>query len=305
MSLTSLFEKWIQEPPPECVFEISERALAQGTPRNPGPPTVLTLAEPSLAASPSAPNLLKSDAYRNALAGMASAPGQRKTAALVIPDYAVRMSLLDFQDFPDAENERLALLRFRLRKSVPFHIEESQLSYSVQSQDDKHIEVLAVAIARPILEEYENLFVSSGFRVGLVTPSSIAALPLFANNAGGLTLVLKAAGRTVSVLLTQGIRIRLVRALDLSLGEGEEGQVGESRADALLGVVQQTAAFAEDQIGSPVSRILLCGLDPTDDFVALLARSDFSIPVTAVRSRFGIASPETAGVLGLMEQYAA
>lgn len=302
LSLTGFFERWIKEPPPECVFEISEQALAQATPRNPGSPKVLTFPEPALAASPSTPNMLKTDQYRNALAGLAPAPGHHKTAALVIPDYAVRMSLLDFHEFPDAESERLALLRFRLRKSVPFHIEEAQVSYSVQSQTANHIEILTVAIARPILEEYEGLLLTSGFRVGLVTPSSLAALPLFANAGSGLTLVLKSAGRTISVLLTEGTRVRLVRALDLSLGEEEPS---ESRSEALLGMVQQTAAFAEDQLGGAVKRILVCGVDPADEFVSLLARSEVSIPVTAVRSRFGVASQETAGLLGLMEQYAA
>lgn len=257
---------------------------------------------------------------------MASAPGQRKTAALVIPDYAVRMSLLDFQEFPDAEAERIALLRFRLRKSVPFHIEESQISYSIQAQEPNHIEVLAVAIAKPILEEYESLFLTSGFRVGLVTPSSIAALPLFASTGAGLTLLVKAAGRTVSVLLTQGNRVRLVRALDLSIGDGSDADSpsdspsggsladdsslvdasgAETFSDSLLGLVQQTVAFAEDQIRTPISRILVCGLEQQDEFVSLLAGSDLNIPVTAVRSRFGAASQETTGLLGLLEQYAA
>ena len=43
-----------------------------------------------------------------------------RTMALVIPDYAVRMAILDFEDFPAKPEDRIKLLHFRLRKSVPF-----------------------------------------------------------------------------------------------------------------------------------------------------------------------------------------
>ena len=39
------------------------------------------------------------------------------------------------------------------------------------------MEILAVAIANPILQEYEAIFLEAGHRVGLVVPSLIAALP--------------------------------------------------------------------------------------------------------------------------------
>src|SRR5437763_11784110 len=136
------------------------------------------LIERSLTASPSAPNLLKPHLYREALAQVCAtarrdtrkrAPKpdvpKRAAAALVIPDYAVRMAILDFEEFPSGAEERNALIRFRLRKSVPFHIDEAQVAYSVQVNEPKRIEVLAIAIARPILNEYETLFTDAGYRV--------------------------------------------------------------------------------------------------------------------------------------------
>ena len=95
-------------------------------------------------ASPAAPNLLKPQLYLEALRELSPVqPGKHPTAGLVIPDYAVRMAVIDLEEFPSGENERLSLLRFRLRKTVPFHIDEAQLSYSVQVNEPKRIEVLA------------------------------------------------------------------------------------------------------------------------------------------------------------------
>jgi type IV pilus assembly protein PilM len=250
---------------------------------------------------------LRPQSFREALERLVGAPAQqRRTAALVIPDYAVRMAVLDFQEFPAAEAERTALLRFRLRKSVPFHIDEASVSYAVQTQEAKNTEVLAVAIARPILEEYERLFIDHGFRVGLVTPSLLAAVPLLPPSNNGLTLVMKGAGGAVAVLLIQGTRVRLVRSVDLSQPDvsrpDEEDEVQNGvHADELLALVQQMAAYAEDQLGDRIGRVLVCGLKHAS-FRELLGR-ELDVPVEQVRSRFGEASQYATGLLGLLEQY--
>jgi len=211
------------------------------------------------------------------------------------------MAILDFEAFPAKEEERNALIRFRLRKSVPFHIDDAAVAYSVQVNEPKRIEVLAIAIARPILSEYEALFTDAGYRVGLVTPSSIAALPLCTGPEAGLRLLAKVAGSTLSVLLLEQGRVRLVRCLDLAADEGEipEGDFN------ILALLQQTLAYAEDQIGQPVTQLLLCGFGPETAAFGRLAQEELRIPYSGVRSRFGAASQQNAGLLGLLEQYAA
>lgn len=308
-------ERWVPEPPPDQLFEITESSLAGVSPRTPSQIKQQLLMERSLAPSPSAPNLLKPQFYREALtqiaAGTASSRTgktsgnglKRATTGVVIPDYAVRMAVLDFEEFPAGEQERNALIRFRLRKSVPFHIDEAQISYSIQLNEAKRIEVLAVAIARPILDEYEALFGDAGYRVGLVTPSSIAALPLWSGPEPGLRLVAKSAGSILSVLLLEQGRVRLVRCLDLASGEGEkEAEPGELNVLALL---QQTLAYAEDQIGQRATRLILCGFGQETDALGGVAQRELGVPYSPARSRFGAASQHNAGLLGLLEQYAA
>jgi type IV pilus assembly protein PilM len=305
--LTAWMERiqhWISEPPPDHLFEITETCLASASPRNPSQSRQEILGEKALAASPSAPNLLKPHLYREALPRVTGSTVPKRTATgLVIPDYAARMTILDFEEFPANEEERTALIRFRLRKSVPFHIDEAQLAYAVQLEEPKRIEVLAIAIARPILDEYERIFTDAGYRVGLVTPSSIAALPLCTNAGSGLTLLAKSAGSTFSVLLLEQGRVRVVRCLDLAGSEGGEEVEREDRS--ILALLQQTLAYAEDQIGQSVGRLLLCGFGPETDALGKLAQREFGIAYSPVRSKFGVASQENAGLLGLLEQYAA
>lgn len=303
--LVDRIQRWISEPPPHHLFELTEACLAGASPRNPSQSRQEVLVERALAPSPSASNLLKPQLFREALPRVSgTANGKRSATAIVIPDYAVRMAILDFEEFPAGEQERAALLRFRLRKSVPFPIDEAQLSYAVQLEEPKRIEVLIIAIARPILDEYERIFTDAGYRVGLVVPSSIAALRLCTESTGGLTLLAKAAGSTLSVLLLERGRVRVVRSLDFtSSGEQEEQPEREDRS--ILAALQQTLAYAEDQIGQSVSRLLLCGFGNETDSLGRLAQREFGISYAPVHSKFGAATQENAGLFGLLEQYAA
>jgi len=263
----------------------------------------MVLNERGAMASPAAPNLLKPQLYLEALREVSPVQaGKHPTAGLVIPDYAVRMAVIDLEEFPTGEEERLSLLRFRLRKTVPFHIDEAQLSYSIQINEPNKIEVLTVSIARPILDEYEALVKDAGYRVGLVVPSSVATLPLCVNEERGLSVVAKTAGSTLSVMLLDGGRVRLVRCLDLALSV-EEASVSEERA--VMPLLQQTLAYAEDQIGQPISRLLLCGFGTDTDSLGRQAQRVLNINYAPLRSKFGAPTQANAGLLGLLEQYAA
>ena len=50
---------------------------------------------------------------------------------VVIPDAAVRVLLLDFDLLPAKAAEALPIIRFRLRKLVPFEVEDAAVSYQV------------------------------------------------------------------------------------------------------------------------------------------------------------------------------
>jgi type IV pilus assembly protein PilM len=270
--------------------------------RTPTQQSKQVLPERGLSASPISPNIAKPQLYRDALERAEAVNGKRYTSALVIPDYAARMTILDFETFPAGEAERLSLIRFRLRKSVPFPIDEAQVSYSIQLSQDKLVEVLAVAIARPILQEYESVLTEAGYRVGMVIPSVLATLPLCDKALSGLTLLAKATRFTLSAVLIEEGRIRLVRCLDLGSGDGVSAQQG---AAAIMPLLQQTLAFSEDQLGERVSQVLLCGFREEANTIRATITTDFGVACTVLSSKFGEAIAENVGLLGMLEKYAA
>lgn len=319
VSPIQFFKRLVSEPAPDYLFEMSESALASVLPSDPSAIHEEKVPPQSLAVSPASSNLMNAEAYRLALAKLAPLTNDRKpTAGLVVPDYALRMAILDFDQWPDSEEQRLALVRFRLRKSLPFAIEEAQVSFAPQNWEAGKVEVLTVAIDRRILNEYENVFTAGGFRVGVVVPSSVACLPLCAPAAAvaassspsgrpGVALLLKLSGAILTTMLLDGDKIRLIRCVDFSEPFSEE-QPAPARAfsviDDTIPVMQQTIAYAEDELGRNVDRLLLTGFGQDATAIGELAGNEFQVKWEFLRSRFAPAQ-DYAGLLGLLEQYAA
>ena len=61
---------------------------------------------------------------------------QARDVTLVLPDLCVRVFLLDFDSLPRDDASALPILRFRLRKVVPFDLERAKLSFQVLSKDE-------------------------------------------------------------------------------------------------------------------------------------------------------------------------
>ena len=96
--------------------------------------------------------------------------------------------------------------------------------------------------------------------------------------------------------------MRLVRCIDLST---EDMADGDHPGRGVVPHPTANAGFAEDQLEQKVNRAILCGFGPDTDAVGEQMESEFGIPYAPVRSRFGPAHGENAGLLGLLEQFSA
>src|SRR5206468_2102588 len=93
----------------------------------------------------------------------------------VIPDASVRVLLMDFDALPEKMSEAEPIVRFRLRKSVPFDAELAALSFQTYRKANA-VRVLATITPREVRDEYESAFRTAGFEPGYMVPSTIAVL---------------------------------------------------------------------------------------------------------------------------------
>src|SRR5581483_3420899 len=122
MNILDRIQDLLQDPPPEFAFEIAADGVAMSRTRPPATVQFAPLPAGVLSPSPVKENMVDAAAYAEAVRKLAPAANARgrRTAALIIPDNALRLAVLEFEKIPQKETERTALLRFRLRKTVPF-----------------------------------------------------------------------------------------------------------------------------------------------------------------------------------------
>ena len=60
-------------------------------------------------------------------------PGRKRgRAVLILPDFCARVAVLEFDPFPTDPKSRLSLVRFRMKRSVPFDVESAAVSFHPQ-----------------------------------------------------------------------------------------------------------------------------------------------------------------------------
>jgi type IV pilus assembly protein PilM len=288
MSLLTNITNLLKEPPPSHVFELSEAGIAYARPAGSEFETGFAPFEPgTLVISPIEDNVRRADLVASQIASIAPVqdPRKRRPASLILPDYAARVTVLDFDAFPAKPDEQLALIRFRLKKTLPFDIDSAALSYFVQpsaASDAPHrAEVVAVSVAFEIVARYEALFRAAAFHPGEITTSALAALPMF--HGEGPAVIAKIAGRVLSVMALVGGSLKLFRCVEME----------EATEEDVLRILQPTFAYMEDELDAPSAGLVLCGFPR-----GALANWRSS---EILNGRFGTPGPFNSGLIGYLE----
>ncbi len=166
----------LRDPPPEFIIEVASDGMAISRTRPPVSVQYVPLPPGVISPSPVKENILDPAALAEAVRKLippATGRGKRR-AALILPDNCIRIAVLDFDNLPEKEEERRPLINFRLRKSVPFDIDQAALSYFLQAGK----KVIVALAPSEILAHYETPFRAAGLHPGLVTVSALAMLDL-------------------------------------------------------------------------------------------------------------------------------
>lgn len=210
------------------------------------------------------PNLRDGTALRQAIeSALGGLGGHSRDVIAILPDTAVRVVLLDFEVLPEKPEEAEAVVRFRLKKSLPFDPEEARISYHAQSTG-KGTQVVAAVILKKVLEEYEAAFRDVGYSPGVVMPSMLAALG--AADAEKPTLVVKVDARTIGIAILDQEHLLLIRTLENTRGVTITG-------DQLAEEVYPSVVFFQDTYNLNIDRIYVSGLPDTGSAAAALKTS--------------------------------
>ena len=207
------------------------------------------------------PNVLNAEALRTAIKGaLGAVSGNLRDVIVIVPDAAIRVLLLDFEALPGKPAEIEAVIRFRLKKSLPFDVDQAAVSYEVKRGTDG-VRVVAAVSPRAIIEEYESAFRDSGYAPGVVLPSSLAALGTVEGERP--TLLLKVDPTNIMIAAAEHQELRLVRTLENPNG-------ADVSAEELAEGVLPSIVFFEDTFAAHVEHIYVGGVDRMDQVGPLL-----------------------------------
>jgi type IV pilus assembly protein PilM len=249
---------WLASPPPSAAVEVSSRHVAAVAIASQGGGAVISgygaeplpagALEPGLNAVNIHDAAAVTDAIRAALDKISPRP---RRIALVLPDTVAKVSLIRFEKVPSKAQDLDQLIRWQVRKSAPFRIEDAQVSWIPGLPLDGGGREFIVTVARKdIVAAYEQACDGAAAHAGVVDLASfnlINTVLATASPAGDWLLVhIGADYATLAVVRGQNLVFFRNR-----------GAAGPAE---FADLVHQTAMYHEDRLGGGrFSRVVLTG----------------------------------------------
>lgn len=147
-------------------------------------------------------------ALRSLFESTGTRPGR---VSLILPDNLAKISIVTLPERPASRKQLLEVLRFKLRRSVPFKMEDATLAYQVLPGGAEGLDVLVAVMLKSVVEQYEQPILAAGARPGLVELATSSVFNLLrgrmtqaANGAGDVALVNCVASYFTLVIARQG-----------------------------------------------------------------------------------------------------
>ena len=177
---------------------------------------------------------------------------RNEDVALLLPDSVIRVFVLHFDVFPRKAEEAIPILRWRLKKSVPFEADETVISYMRQSPRDEGVDVVTGLARLRIVREYESLVESMGMLPGVVMSSTLAVVPLLPDTRP--SLLARVAGTTLTTAIVREGMLCGYRCITLPI------DARHVTPQALLDEIYPLAAYYQDSWSEGISQVRLAGL---------------------------------------------
>jgi len=225
-------------------------------------------------------NLRERNSVVSALRGaLENLGGRSRDIVAVVPDAAVRVVLLDFETLPSGKEEAESVVRFRLRKSLPFDVDNAKVSYQAETAG-AGVRVVAAVALRNVVEDYEAAFREAGFSPGVVLPSMLAALG--AAPADRPTLVVKVDAHTTSIAILNHGQLLLFRTLENTRGVTIGGE-------QLAEDIYPSVVFFQDTYNTNIDQIFVAGIsDVAGAAPALQAQTGAEVRELVKASQLGL-----------------
>lgn len=233
-------------------------------------------------------NITQPDAVRSALRRVLTRiPARGAPIALLVPDLVVRVFILPFDNLPRNASEALPLLRWRLKKSVPFDVDETVVSWNRQGGHEGNLEVVTAVARQQIVREYEQIVESLDAYCGVVLGSTLAALPLLEER--GSTLLVRLCGKLLTTVVTHGPNLCVYRSSEMPAA------ALLLEPQSMLDEVFPAVAYFQDTWGGTIDRARLTGFGEREALFGDALAEELKISAGPMSEAEGVQGLEASG----------
>lgn len=198
-------------------------------------------------------NVVNASPVRQAISGVFTRlRAHDADVALLVPDPVIRVFVQHFDEFPRSPQDAVPMLRWKLKKSVPFEAEETLVSYMRQAPREEGVDVVTGLARLRIVREYELLAEAAGLRAGVVLTSSLAAVALLSDRRP--TLLARVCGASLTTAIVREGVLCGYRCTDLPV------DAALISPQMLLDEIYPVAAYYQDSWQEGIQAVRLGGL---------------------------------------------
>jgi type IV pilus assembly protein PilM len=189
--------------------------------------------------------------------------------SLALPDTMARAFVLDFQEVPSRQEQVAELIRWRLKKSVPFELSEARLSWQhLGKGEDGHDQLLIAVAPSDGLRVFEEMFASMGITAGLIDLASLGTVNAlrvdgrFVDDDQTDTALLSATRNYFSLVIQSRGRVVFYRAKNYHV---QGGYQGEESLRVVGRELRTSLSYYEEHLlgrGLGLLRVRVVGIEP-------------------------------------------
>jgi type IV pilus assembly protein PilM len=224
------------------------------------------------------PNLVNATTVKSAFSSVVGQiRAKHEDIALLVPDPVVRVFVQHFEQFPRSAQEAEPILRWKLKKSVPFDADETVISYMRQPAREDGVDVVTALARQRIIREYEGLAEAANLYPGVLLSSSLAAISILDGDRP--ILLARVSGNSLTTAIVRDAILCGYRCTELP------AHSADVTPQMLLEEIFPLAAYYQDTWGDTIHSVRIAGLGGRlPEFVAPL-EAEFRCSVGALIHR--------------------
>lgn len=245
-------------PAPSAAVEIAANRVSAATLEVRGGHAVVAqfstepLPEGALIPSLTSPNAHDRTTVVGALDRVLERIGRPRRVGVVLPDPVAKVSLVRFEHVPARQQDLEQLVRWQVRKTAPFSIDDAQVSYVPGLLANDGQEFVVSLAKRDIVKEYEGLCEEAGAYAGLVDLATFNIINAVLAGSAAPTndwLVVNVTAEYASLVILRGDAVIFFR----NRSADSDGTLPD--------LVHQAAMYYEDRLaGHSLTRVVLAGV---------------------------------------------